>query len=103
MFELEGYGTLKVTGRDSVGNIVDFVLTDNSGLTIPLTVDRLPPVGGWTEATDRICRSWEVAKERSIMYMDSTKVLDATYWVGGDYVSVATNLLGIDVEDEELF
>lgn len=103
LFELEGYGTLKVTGRDSVGNIVDFVLTDNSGLTIPLTVDRLPPVGGWTEATDRICRSWDVAKARSIMYMDSTKVLDATYWVGDDYVAVATNLLGIDVEDEELF
>ena len=104
LFELEGFGTLEVTRRDSVGNIVGFVLTDNSGLTIiPLTVDRLPSMGGWSEATDRICRSWEVAKERSIMYMDSTKVLDATYWVGGDYVSVATNLLGIDVEDEELF
>ena len=101
LFELEGFGTLEVTRRDSVGNIVGFVLTDNSGLTIiPLTVDRLPSMGGWSEATDRICRSWEVAKERSIMYMDSTKVLDATYWVGGDYVSVATNLLGIDVEDE---
>lgn len=103
LFELEGLGKLEVTRRDSVGNIVDFVLTDDSGLTIPLSVDRLAPVGGWSDATDRICRHWEVSKERAIMYMDSTQVLDATYWVGNDYVSVATNLLGIDVEDEGLF
>lgn len=75
-FELEGYGTLKITG--SADNAISLVIVSNDGSETTLSAERKNQLPD-SDATALVCRTWSLSTMRLIYSLDGKVVFDKEY------------------------
>lgn len=103
-YELENFGTLKVTGRDADNDVTSFELDDNTGGSVAFAVDKAAnEAEDLTGNSGNLCRMWRSVESRAQYYYGQNPVYDAIYSTDADEVTTYVNQLNIDWREDMIF
>lgn len=102
VYELEGFGTLELTG--SSDDAVALVVTPNGGTAETMTA-AVKTQAPNSDITNALCRTWEVKGFRMVIKWNGKKMLDETGYINNldDFARRISEKVGEDLTVEDLF
>lgn len=104
-FELEGYGTVTITG--SSDNALSIEVTTKDGTKLPTLTAQRKNQKPESDETTKLCRTWDLASIRMIIDMQGKNIydkeykMDELYKFGRDMYELNKKYFGYDLDDDE--